>query len=66
VREVGDSAVVERCEGGGVVVRVPCTNLAAFRSWVVGLLDHAEVLEPPAVRADLTAWLSSIATGPDR
>jgi proteasome accessory factor B len=66
VREVGDSAVVERCEGGGVVVRVPCTNLAAFRSWVVGLLDHAEVLEPPAVRADLMAWLSSIATGPDR
>ena len=43
------------------MVRVPCTNLAAFRSWVLGLLDHAEVLEPPAVRADLVAWLSSIA-----
>lgn len=66
VREVGESAVVERREGGGVVVRVPCTNLAAFRSWVVGLLDHAEVLEPPAVRADLVAWLSSIAAGPGR
>jgi predicted DNA-binding transcriptional regulator YafY len=66
VREVGEAAVVERREGGGVVVRVPCTNLAAFRSWVVGLLDHAEVLEPPAVRADLVAWLSSIAARPGR
>ena len=66
VREVGEAAVVERREGGGVVVRVPCTNLPAFRSWLVGLLDHAEVLEPPAVRADLVAWLTSIAAGPGR
>lgn len=66
VREVGEAAVVERREGGGVVVRVPCTNVPAFRSWLVGLLDHAEVLEPPAVRADLVAWLTSIAAGPGR
>lgn len=63
VREVGDGAVVSRADSGGVVVRVPCTNLPAFRSWVLGLLDHAEVLEPEAVRADVVAWLEAIASG---
>jgi predicted DNA-binding transcriptional regulator YafY len=60
-REVGDEAVVERRPDGSVVVRVPCTNVPAFRSWVLGLLDHAEVLEPPEVRADIVAWLSRCA-----
>jgi predicted DNA-binding transcriptional regulator YafY len=61
VREVGDEAVVERRGDGSVVVRVPCTNLAAFRSWVLGLLDHAEVLAPPEVRADMVDWLAACA-----
>ena len=60
VREVGESAVVERRDDGGVVVRVPCTNLPAFRSWVIGLLEHAEVLSPREVRDDLVSWLSSM------
>ena len=42
---------------GSVVVRVPCANLPAFRSWVLGLLDHAVVLEPAEVRAEVVAWL---------
>jgi hypothetical protein len=37
---------------GAVDVEVPCANVPAFRSWVLGLLDHAEVLSPPDVRAD--------------
>jgi predicted DNA-binding transcriptional regulator YafY len=60
-REVGDGAVVEARPGGAVVVRVPCTNRAAFRSWVIGLLDHAEVLAPDEVRADLVGWLEAVA-----
>jgi proteasome accessory factor B len=63
VREVGEGAVVERRPGGEVVVRVPCTNLAAFRSWVLGLLEHAEVVEPPEVRADVVAWLTGLTEG---
>jgi predicted DNA-binding transcriptional regulator YafY len=66
VREVGESAVVERRDGGGVVVRVPCTNLPAFRSWVIGLLEHAEVLSPREVRDDLVSWLTAVAAGPTR
>jgi proteasome accessory factor B len=60
VGETGDDAVVERRDDGSVVVRVPCTNLPAFRSWVIGLLEHAEVLEPADVRADLVAWLRAL------
>lgn len=55
-REVGSDRVVER-DGGDIVVRVPASNLAAFRSWVLGLLDHAVVLEPPEVREHIVTWL---------
>ena len=39
----------------------PCTNLDAFRSWVLGLGAHAEVLGPPAVRAAVVDWLRALA-----
>ena len=42
---------------------VPCANAGAFRSWVLGLLEHAEVLSPPAVRADVVEWLRATAAG---
>jgi predicted DNA-binding transcriptional regulator YafY len=59
-REVGDDAIVERRAGGAVVVRVPCANLDAFRSWVLGLLDDAVVIEPADVRTDVVSWLEAI------
>jgi proteasome accessory factor B len=55
--ELGAQAVRERRPGGSIVVEVPCTNLQSFRHWALGLLEHAEVLGPPPVRADLMAWL---------
>jgi len=64
VREVGEAAVAERRPDGSVVVRVPCANQAAFRSWVLGLLDDAVVVGPPEVRADLVAWLRASAGSP--
>lgn len=42
-------------------LRLPVTNRAAFRSFVLGLLDHAEVLGPPEMRDEMTAWLEGIA-----
>ena len=51
--QVGEEAVVERADDGGIVVELPVTNVAAFRSFVLGLLDAAEVLGPPAVRDDV-------------
>lgn len=60
IHDLGEGAVVERREGA-VVVRLEVTNLDGFRSWLFGLLDHAEVLAPPEVRADVVAWLQEVA-----
>lgn len=61
-REVGADHVTRR-DDGSIVVRVPASNLGAFRSWVLGLLDHAEVLEPTEVRAHIIDWLTAVAEG---
>lgn len=42
---------------GGAIFTVHVTNLTGFRTFVLGLLDHAEVLSPKHVRADMVAWL---------
>ena len=52
-----------RCPNGDVDVRVPCANREAFRSWVLGLLEHAEVRSPADVRADVVDWLEREAAG---
>ncbi len=44
VDQLGEEAVLERRPDGAVVVTLPVVNRAAFRTWVVDLLDHAEVL----------------------
>ena len=59
--DLGARAVAERRDDGSVVVRMAVTNREAFRSFVLGLLDHAEVLGPPELRADMVAWLSALA-----
>jgi proteasome accessory factor B len=58
VHQVGDDAVVEHHEDGSVVLRVEVVNRDAFRSFVLELLDHAEVLEPAELRDDLLGWVS--------
>jgi predicted DNA-binding transcriptional regulator YafY len=63
IRELGEAAVAERRDDGSVVMQVPCANIGAFRSWVLGLLDAAVVLSPPEVRADIEAWLAAVAQG---
>ena len=50
-----------RLDDGSVEVAVPCANLPAFRSWVLGLLDHAEVVSPPEVRQAIVSWLQQLA-----
>jgi proteasome accessory factor B len=59
-RELGAERVVARRRGGAIEVEVPCANVAAFRSWVLGLLEHAEVLRPADVRADVIDWLTAM------
>lgn len=60
VLEVGERAVRERRDGGAVVLDVACSNRPAFRSWLLGFVEHAEVLGPPEVRAEIEAWLASV------
>jgi predicted DNA-binding transcriptional regulator YafY len=57
---VGPEAIVARRPDGSVELEVPVTNRDAFRSFVLGFLDHAELLGPPELRADLVAWLESL------
>jgi proteasome accessory factor B len=63
VDQIGGAAVVERRDDGSVVLELPVTNTAAFRSFVLGLLDAAEVLGPPELRAEMVDWLEAVAGG---
>ena len=60
-RELGPDRVTRRLDDGSVEVAVPCAHLPAFRSWVLGLLDHAEVVSPPEVRQAIVSWLQQLA-----
>ncbi len=63
--EVGKDKVERREDDGSVVLCLRVAGFPALRSWILGLLDHAEILEPPEFRAELVAWLSAMATGAD-
>ncbi|MFM2070527.1 MAG: putative proteasome accessory factor, partial [Actinomycetota bacterium] len=60
-RDLGADAVRSGPSDDPVVFEVPCSNVVAFRSWLLGLGLHAEVLAPADVRADVIGWLSRIA-----
>jgi proteasome accessory factor B len=59
-------ATWERRADGSAVVEVPVVDRAAFRSFVLGFLEHAEVLEPLELRDDIVAWLERIVSPPPR
>jgi proteasome accessory factor B len=61
VRQRGADNVRDRRDDGSVVVAIPVRNRDAFRSWLLGLRDHAMVLAPADLRSDVVSWLSSIA-----
>jgi len=60
VDELGDASVVERRDDGAVVVELGVVNRDAFRTWVLGLLDHAEVLGPAELRDGVVQWLRAL------
>lgn len=61
IRELGAERVRSVSDDGEVEVVVPYANEAAMRSWVLGHLDDAVVLEPIELRAAVIAWLEAIA-----
>lgn len=62
IRELGDGRVVARHPDGSIEVDVACANLPAFRSWVLGFLEHAEVIGPHDVRQHIVDWLTEVAS----
>lgn len=59
-RELGTDRVIARRGDGSIDVLVPATNLDAFRSWVIGLVEHAVVLGPPEIRREIVEWLRAV------
>lgn len=65
-QSLGRSAAVAEHADGAVVFEVAVSNWPAFRSFVASFLDHAELLEPADLRADLVAWLEAIRDAPTK
>ena len=55
----GENAVEERRADGSVVLRLRVSNRNALRTFVLGMLDHAEILSPDEERAALVEWVRS-------
>ena len=61
VADLGPAVVEESRPDGSVVVALSVVNRDAFREFVLDLLEHAEVLGPPELRADLVERLAALA-----
>lgn len=61
VDQLGEPAVVARHDDGAVEVELSVVNRPAFRDWVLDLLDHAEVVAPSELRAEMIEWLQRLA-----
>lgn len=53
--------IVESRPDGSVVVELTVRDTDAFRDWILGFLDHAEVLEPVELRDHVVGWLEALA-----
>jgi proteasome accessory factor B len=64
--ELPPDSPIEREADGSVVVELRVVNFDGLRSFVLGFMDHAEVLSPPEARAAIVEWLDAIvAAGAD-
>lgn len=55
--QLGDDAVVAEHDDGSIEVELEVVNVVGFRNLVLSMLDAAEVLSPPELRADMVNWL---------
>jgi proteasome accessory factor B len=60
IGEAGADTVTEERDDGSVVLEMAVTNVDGFRSFVLGFLEHAEVLGPPELRDDIIQWLGGL------
>lgn len=66
LEQLGDNAIAELMSDGRMCVRFDASNINATRSFVLGFLEHAEVLAPVSLRENVTQWLEALAAGPAR
>jgi predicted DNA-binding transcriptional regulator YafY len=59
-RQLGQSVTVEPEPDGSAVFAIPVVNFEAFRTFLFGLLDHAELLDPPRWRDAFVGWLEAV------
>jgi proteasome accessory factor B len=59
IQELGEHCVSGRQSDGSVVMELEVSNPRALISWVLTLGPHAEILDPPEVRAEIVEWLRS-------
>jgi proteasome accessory factor B len=60
-RQLGPDHLADLITADHVEFVVPVVNQVAFRSFVLGFLEHAEIVEPEPWRADLVSWLTALA-----
>jgi proteasome accessory factor B len=60
VEELGEGAIVQRRDDGSIDFSIPCANIDVFRTWVLAMVDRAEVLEPLDVRQHVVQWLEDL------
>ena len=61
VAAAGEGAVAERRPNGDVLLRLTVTNRSALRTFVLGMLEHAEIVGPPSERDGLVDWVRASA-----
>jgi proteasome accessory factor B len=61
VRQAHGITVATEHPDGSIEVRMEVANPEGFRTYVLSLLDHATVLDPPEARADVVRWLEAMA-----
>ena len=62
--EVGQDKVVARLDDGSIELVLGVSSFASIQSWVLGLLDHATIVEPLGFREDMVAWLGALIERP--
>lgn len=56
----GPTATVERHDDGSVTLTLAVTSRIGLRSFVLGLLDDAELVSPNELRKEMVAWLEGV------
>lgn len=62
-QHLGGEGTIETQPDGSIVATIEVTNWPAFRSFLLTFLEHAELLEPADLRADMIEWLQLLGAG---